>query len=87
MNYYLLNDLSIGVMDDVEDIVDSDAFRQSRLFPAWESFLALAMKRLEVFESVDLREYSTFKACDNMQVSRGSFHTEHSFHRQTVRHD
>ncbi|KAJ7176217.1 hypothetical protein C8R43DRAFT_555901 [Mycena crocata] len=67
VNYYLLNDLSIGVIDDVEDIVDTDGFRNSRLFPAWESFLALARERLEVFESVDLREYSTFKACDNMQ--------------------
>ncbi|KAJ7628276.1 hypothetical protein DFH06DRAFT_1304335 [Mycena polygramma] len=54
---------------EVEDLVDSEAFAASTLFPVWPFFDALVRERLEFLDTFDATS-ATYKACDNTMCSK-----------------
>ncbi|KAJ7658276.1 hypothetical protein DFH06DRAFT_1297625 [Mycena polygramma] len=54
-------------LNEVADLVATDTFRQSQIYPDWEKTMAVAFERLDILKRQNSGETPSMKACDSLE--------------------
>ncbi|KAJ6470168.1 hypothetical protein DFH09DRAFT_1344555 [Mycena vulgaris] len=65
--YYVVLQLD-SALEEVEELVSTDAFHRCHLFPEWENSFTLAEGRVALREEVEYPDFVPEKACDNSKA-------------------